>query len=214
VFRVGARTASHAGSADLQSVSAAPSIPGMRSTHWCNTFSREDFTFDKTRNVYICPAFKILTTAGRIVNNDQMLFRRANLIATRAHTKCDVAQRSRPARSRAAFMKMPATLPVRSPIQKPSYNPVATESASRCCLPIASASSDSAASGCADRGVRKTSSRSLRPLRTYAVLPSSSPDHRHSQWRALRKRASALVPMRRRRSSLRAPRQTSDRAMV
>ena len=26
------------------------------------TFSREDFTFDKDRNVYICPANKILTT--------------------------------------------------------------------------------------------------------------------------------------------------------
>ena len=33
------------------------------------TFSREDFTFDKERNVYTCPAGKILTTTGRLVND-------------------------------------------------------------------------------------------------------------------------------------------------
>jgi len=139
---------------------------------------------------------------------------RANLIATCARTKCGAVPKSRPARSRAASMKMRAMLPVRSPAQIPSNNPVATESASRCCLPISSASSDWVGSGCADRAVRKTSSRSLRPLRTYAVLPSSSPDHRQGQWRALRKRHLRPVPMRRSRSSLRAPRQTSDRAMA
>ena len=30
------------------------------------TFSRGDFTFDKERNVYVCPASKLLTTTGRI----------------------------------------------------------------------------------------------------------------------------------------------------
>src|SRR5262245_51656208 len=45
----------------------------------------------------------------------------------------------------------------------------------------------SAACDCGDRAVRKTSSRSLRPLRTYVVSPSSLPDRRHRPWRALRK---------------------------
>ena len=45
-----------------------------RSKHEDGTFSREDFTFDKSRNVYICPAFKTLTTTGKIVNNDQILY--------------------------------------------------------------------------------------------------------------------------------------------
>jgi hypothetical protein len=63
--------------------------------------------------------------------------------------------KSRPARSRAAFMKMPAMLPVRSPAQRPSNNPVAIENVSRFCLPILSASSGSAVSGCAGRAVRK-----------------------------------------------------------
>ena len=31
----------------------------------------EDFTFDQERNVYICPAGKILTTTGRLVNDGE-----------------------------------------------------------------------------------------------------------------------------------------------
>ena len=112
----------------------------------------------------------------------------ANLIATYAHSRCDAAPRNRRARSRAAFMKMPAMLPARSPAQWHSNNPAATESVSRCCLPISSASSGLAVSGCAARAGRKTSSRSRPSLRTYAASPSSSPDRHHSPWRALRKR--------------------------
>jgi len=39
------------------------------------TFSREDFTFSKEGNVYICPAFKILTTTGKIMNDDMLFYR-------------------------------------------------------------------------------------------------------------------------------------------
>ncbi|MFZ0853470.1 MAG: IS1182 family transposase [Hyphomicrobiaceae bacterium] len=54
----------------------APHIPVIdKSKRDDGTFSREDFTFDKTRNVYICPAFKTLTTTGKIVNDDQRLYR-------------------------------------------------------------------------------------------------------------------------------------------
>ena len=50
----------------------APHIPVIdKSKRDDGTFSREDFTFDKARNVYICPAFKTLTTTGKIVNDDQ-----------------------------------------------------------------------------------------------------------------------------------------------
>jgi hypothetical protein len=65
---------------------------------------------------------------------------------------------------RSIFMEMPAMLPVRSPVQRPSNNPVATERAIDALLPISGAALGSAAFGCA---VRKTSSRLLRPLRTY-----------------------------------------------
>jgi Transposase DDE domain len=54
----------------------APHIPVIdKSKREDGTFSREDFTFDKERDVYICPAGKILTTTGRVVNDDQMLYR-------------------------------------------------------------------------------------------------------------------------------------------
>jgi transposase len=54
----------------------APHIPLIdKSKREDGTFSREDFTFDKERNVYICPAGKILTTTGTVVNHDELLYR-------------------------------------------------------------------------------------------------------------------------------------------
>src|SRR5919204_6564711 len=48
----------------------APHIPVIdKSKREDGTFSREDFTFDKEHDVYICPAGKILTTTGRVVND-------------------------------------------------------------------------------------------------------------------------------------------------
>ena len=45
----------------------APHIPVIdKSKREDGTFSREDFTFDKERNVYVCPAGKLLTTTGTV----------------------------------------------------------------------------------------------------------------------------------------------------
>ena len=50
----------------------APHIPVIdKSKRDDGTFSREDFTFDKERNVYTCPAGKLLTTTGRLVNDGE-----------------------------------------------------------------------------------------------------------------------------------------------
>ena len=50
----------------------APHIPVIdKSKRDDGTFNREDFTFDKERNVYTCPAGKILTTTGRLVNDGE-----------------------------------------------------------------------------------------------------------------------------------------------
>src|SRR5271157_4663138 len=50
----------------------APHVPVIdKSNRDDGTFNREDFTFDKERNVYICPAGKILTTTGRLVNDGE-----------------------------------------------------------------------------------------------------------------------------------------------
>ena len=54
----------------------APHIPVIdKSVREDGTFSREDFTFSKEGNVYICPAFKILTTTGKIMNDDMLFYR-------------------------------------------------------------------------------------------------------------------------------------------
>ena len=46
----------------------APHIPVIdRSTREDGTLSRVDFTFDKDRNVYVCPMGKLLKTTGRIL---------------------------------------------------------------------------------------------------------------------------------------------------
>jgi transposase len=38
------------------------------------TFSRSDFTFDRDRNVYICPAGKLLTTTGSVSNDHALRY--------------------------------------------------------------------------------------------------------------------------------------------
>jgi hypothetical protein len=58
----------------------APHIPVIdKSKREDGTFSREDFTYDKTRDVYICPAFNILTTTGKIMNDDMLFYRASTL---------------------------------------------------------------------------------------------------------------------------------------
>jgi len=54
----------------------APHIPVIdKSKREDGTFSREDFTFDKERDIYTCLAGKILTTTRRVVNDEQLLYR-------------------------------------------------------------------------------------------------------------------------------------------
>jgi IS5 family transposase len=57
----------------------APHIPVIdKSKRRDGTFSREDFTFDKERNVYTCPAGKTLTTTGKLVNGGETILFRAS----------------------------------------------------------------------------------------------------------------------------------------
>jgi transposase len=56
----------------------APHIPVIdKSKRRDGSFSREDFTFDKERNIYTCPAGKILTTTGKAVNGGETILYRA-----------------------------------------------------------------------------------------------------------------------------------------
>jgi DDE family transposase len=57
-----------------------PHIPVIdKSKRDDGTFSREDFTFDRASDTYTCPAGKVLTTTGRIMNDDQVLYRASKL---------------------------------------------------------------------------------------------------------------------------------------
>lgn len=52
----------------------APHIPVIdKSKREDGTFSREDFSFDKERNVYVCPANKTLKTTGTAINEGETL---------------------------------------------------------------------------------------------------------------------------------------------
>jgi transposase len=58
----------------------APHIPVIdKSKRDDGTLSREDFTFDEARDIYICPAGRTLTTTGKIVNDDLLLYRASKL---------------------------------------------------------------------------------------------------------------------------------------
>jgi hypothetical protein len=57
----------------------APHIPVFdKSKRQDGTFSREDFTYDKERDIYICPAGKTLRTTGTLVNDGATLQYRAS----------------------------------------------------------------------------------------------------------------------------------------
>jgi len=47
----------------------------MPSNHLVLTFSRADFTYDKDRNLYICPGGKILKTTGRVHGGRTIYYR-------------------------------------------------------------------------------------------------------------------------------------------
>ena len=52
----------------------APHIPVIdRSKREDGTFNRDDFRFDKERNVYVCPAGKLLTTTGTVIDDGETL---------------------------------------------------------------------------------------------------------------------------------------------
>jgi Transposase DDE domain len=64
----------------VQDKKIAPHIPVIdKSRREDGTFSRDDFTFDKQRNVYTCPAGKTLTTTGRLGNDGETLLYMASM---------------------------------------------------------------------------------------------------------------------------------------
>jgi transposase len=83
----------------------APHIPVIdKSKREDGTFSRDDFTFDNERNVYICPAGKPLTTTGRLVNDGETLLYMASMRHCR---RCPLKAHCCP---KAAFRRVPRSI--------------------------------------------------------------------------------------------------------
>ena len=158
----------------------APHIPVIdKSKREDGTFSREDFTFDKARDVYICPAGK---TADHDRHGQHATMRCAT---SRQHARvpgvpaqAEMLPEACPrAGSCAASTRTPATWLARSPRPRPSSNRAATASASRCCSPTSSASSGSAACDCAARAEPKIEftlaaiAQNLRRLAKFVARP-------------------------------------------
>ena len=62
------------GSAHQRLSTGVSRIRGWRRIfRWDGTFSRQDLSFDKEQNIYICPTGKILTTTGKLVNDGYAL---------------------------------------------------------------------------------------------------------------------------------------------
>jgi len=83
----------------------APHIPvNDKSKREDGTFSREDFRFDKERNVYVCPANKTLTTTGTVISDGETLRYRA---ATADCRDCPLKMRCCP---KASFRTIPRSI--------------------------------------------------------------------------------------------------------
>jgi transposase len=83
----------------------APHIPVIdKSNRGDGTFSRELFTFDKERNVYTCPAGKILTTTGKLVNDGETVL---YLASTRDCRSCPLKAKCCP---KTPFRRIPRSI--------------------------------------------------------------------------------------------------------
>ena len=83
----------------------APHIPVIdKSKRADGTFSREDFRFDKERNVYVCPAGKLLTTTGTAIDDGETL---RYLASTSDCRDCPLKVRCCP---KASFRRIPRSI--------------------------------------------------------------------------------------------------------
>ncbi len=83
----------------------APHIPVIdKSKREDETFSREDFRFDKERNVYVCPAGKLLTTTGTVIDDGETL---RYLATTSDFRDCPLKVRCCP---KASFRRIPRSI--------------------------------------------------------------------------------------------------------
>jgi hypothetical protein len=165
----------------------APHIPVIdKSKREDGTFSREDFRFDPERNIYLCPAGKVLRPLATSAVITRSGTRHRCLTAVLACSNQNAVQRCPRAGLCAMSTRRLATL--LAPWRKPrlSSDRAAIASPSRCCLLISNASCGSGVFGYAAHAVRKMSLPSPQSRRIYVGLRSWSPDRHQRPIRVLR----------------------------
>jgi hypothetical protein len=92
-----------------------PHIPVIdKSKREDGSLSRADFTFDKDRNVYVCPNGKLLHTTGRIHDGVTVLYRARTHDCSLCPLKPKCCPRRQSAKSRAASTRALAMPPAHS----------------------------------------------------------------------------------------------------
>jgi transposase len=112
----------------------APYIPVIdKSKREDGTFSRDDFAFDKERDIYICPAGKILTTTRKVMNDDQFLYRAVKRDCNVCPLKMRCCPKEPARKVPRTSTKRLAMSPERAPKPMTTRNRVAIAKRSRCC---------------------------------------------------------------------------------
>ncbi|KRR04373.1 hypothetical protein CP49_21560 [Bradyrhizobium valentinum] len=111
----------------------APHIPVFdKSKRDDGTFSRSDFQYDRTNDVYHCPGGKQLGTSGTVHDGKTLLYRASKLDCDVCQLKPKCCPKTHRARSRATSMSAPGMLPVRSPVPRASSSRGRSARKSRC----------------------------------------------------------------------------------
>ena len=152
----------------------APYIPVIdKSQRDDGTFSREEFIFDKDRNIYICPANKALTTTGRLYADHKFRYR-ASVPGCRAcPLKLSCCPKAPARRIDRDVNEEAAMLPAHSLKPGPMRNRVTIAKRSRCYSPISSASWVSSDCVCEVRAAHNSNLPSPPSHKTCVGSPSS-----------------------------------------
>ena len=98
-------------------------------------FTRDDFSYDKQHNVYLCPGGKLLTSTGNI-DQGRILYYRALKSDCSACSLKPNARPGRGARSPGTSTRQCAIAFAPWPTPRPSSNPAESARKSRCCSHI------------------------------------------------------------------------------
>ena len=115
-----------------------PHIPVWdKSARSDGTFSRADFVFDRSRNIYVCPNGKLLHTTGTVIDGSTLRYRASKRDCdTLRFQNAVLPRRALAAEFPAILMRTPAMSPAHWPKPRVSNNHAGSAKRSRCSLRI------------------------------------------------------------------------------